>query len=93
MTDDKKTIIAQRKVREGPFLSMIAKAMVRQRQALGLTQSTVAELSGLHRTYVSDIERGRRNVTLESLVRMSLALNISLSQLCRLAESEVENTD
>lgn len=51
-----------------------------------LSQEKLAELSGLHRTYVSDIERGSRNITLNSLSKIADALQISLSELVKKAE-------
>jgi transcriptional regulator with XRE-family HTH domain len=41
---------------------------------LGLSQETLAELTGLHRTYISSIERGERNVSLENIVALSKGL-------------------
>lgn len=56
------------------------------RISLGFSQEKLAELSGLHRTYISDIERGSRNVTLISLSKIADALQIPLSGLIRKAE-------
>ena len=55
---------------------------VRQlRKEAGLSQENLAELSGLHRTYVSGIERGERNVSLLNIVRLSEALGVKASNL------------
>lgn len=51
------------------------------RGRLGISQEQLAERAGLHRTYVCDIERGARNVSLKSLEKLSKALEISLSTL------------
>ena len=51
------------------------------RLKLGLTQDELAAQAGLHRTYISDIERGRRNVSLQSIERIAQALNVSISCL------------
>lgn len=56
------------------------------RNSSNLSQEKLAELSGLHRTYVSDIERGSRNITLNSLSKIADALQISLSELVKKAE-------
>ena len=58
-----------------------------RREALALTQEEVAERAGIHRTYLSDIERGRRNLSLVNIERIAIALEISLSQLFKLVES------
>lgn len=46
-----------------------------------MSQEKLAELSGLHRTYISDIEQGNRNVSLININRLSEALNVSASEL------------
>jgi CheY-like chemotaxis protein/DNA-binding XRE family transcriptional regulator len=51
------------------------------RGRLGLSQEELAERAGLHRTYVCDIERGARNVSLKSIEKLAQALEISLSAL------------
>lgn len=47
----------------------------RKRAELGLTQDEFADISGLHRTYISGIERGARNPTLDIVFRIAIALN------------------
>ncbi|MBC8096825.1 MAG: response regulator [Akkermansiaceae bacterium] len=51
------------------------------RGRLGISQEELAERAGLHRTYVCDIERGARNVSLKSIEKLSKALEIPLSTL------------
>ena len=51
------------------------------RTAKGLSQEKLAELSGCHPTYIGQIERGEKNATIESIEKISSALNISLSKL------------
>jgi transcriptional regulator with XRE-family HTH domain len=48
------------------------------RNKLGLTQMDVAHRAKLHRTYISDVERGARNVTLITMDRLACALHISI---------------
>lgn len=52
-----------------------------QRSRLGISQEELAGRAGLHRTYISDIERGARNVSLGSIDRLASALEVSLSAL------------
>lgn len=59
-----------------------------RRDHLGISQEELAGRAGLHRTYISDVERGARNVSLESIRRLAEALEISLSVLfSRLGDS------
>lgn len=47
------------------------------RKEKGLSQETLAEKAGLDRTYISMLERGKRQPTLETLFKLSEALGIS----------------
>jgi CheY-like chemotaxis protein/predicted XRE-type DNA-binding protein len=51
------------------------------RKRLGISQEELAERADLHRTYVSDVERGARNLSLESITRVARALDISVAEL------------
>jgi len=55
---------------------------VRQaRTAAGLSQEALAHRAGLHRTYVSSVERGERNIALINIVVLAEALNIDAGEL------------
>jgi CheY-like chemotaxis protein len=60
---------------------MFGKVVKDKRLALGLSQEDFAELAGLHRTYVSDVERGLRNLSLESIEKLAQALELSIATL------------
>lgn len=51
------------------------------RLALGLSQEKFAEKCGLHRTYISDIERFQRSIALENIQRIADALGIETAKL------------
>ena len=51
------------------------------RRIRNLSQETLSELCGLHRTYICDVERGMRNVTVGSLLRLANGLQTSVSEL------------
>ncbi len=53
----------------------------KRRTELQISQEDFAEHAGLHRTYISDLERGRHNVSLENIEKLAKALNLSLSDL------------
>lgn len=57
------------------------KAIRRRRRELDLSQEELAERAELHRTYVSDIERGDRNPSLENIEKLAKALGIKVSAL------------
>ena len=55
---------------------------VRQlRTDLRLSQEQLAELAGLHRTYIGMIERFEKNVTIYNIERLANALNVRASKL------------
>ncbi len=60
-----------------PFGSAVRK----WRGRLGVSQEELAGRAGLHRTYICDIERGARNVSLESIEKLARALEISTATL------------
>jgi transcriptional regulator with XRE-family HTH domain len=64
----------------------LGEAVRRRRQARDLSQEELAHLSGLHRTYVSDLERGLKAASLRALVGLSHALKVAPSVLISEAE-------
>lgn len=54
-----------------------------------ISQETFADMCGLHRTYISDIERGLRNVSIENIEKMAHALNLNISDIfCEVEKNE-----
>lgn len=51
------------------------------RRRSNLSQEQLAEKSGLHRTYVSSLERGQRNVGLDNIRRLAAALGVRPAEL------------
>ena len=57
-------------------------AVVRKsRERLGLSQESLADFTGVHRTYIGGIERGERNPSLLNILRIAEALEIQPSAL------------
>jgi transcriptional regulator with XRE-family HTH domain len=56
------------------------------RERQGVSQEKLAELAEIDRTYVSMIERGKRQPTLEVASRIAIALSMRLSEVIRRAE-------
>ena len=57
------------------------------RQQLGITQEELAWRASLHRTYIADIERGSRNVTLRSIANLARALQVTIENLLSYASA------
>ena len=60
---------------------LLARNLRAKRLAQGLSQEAFAAVCGLHRTYISDIERGERNVSVDNLEKIALALHCPLGDL------------
>lgn len=67
----------------------ISKAIRERRVGLGVSQEELGNRADLHRTYISDIEAGRRNLSLRSLFRLASGLGLSVSELLKLAEARM----
>jgi transcriptional regulator with XRE-family HTH domain len=63
------------------------RAVREMRDALNISQEELAARSGLHRTYVAGVERGIRNPSLKSIVRIAEGLGTTVSRLFEHVES------
>ena len=52
-----------------------------ERAKRNLSQEKLAEIAGMHRTYIGMIERAEKNITLLNIKKIANALNLSLSSL------------
>ena len=52
-------------------------AIRQRRYELGWSQEHLAAQAGLHRTYVADVERGKRNISLENIIKLAFALKLT----------------
>ena len=62
---------------------IFAENLRKARLAKKLSQEDLAELSGLHRTYVGSVERAERNVSIDNMERLSAAVSVSLPDLLK----------
>jgi transcriptional regulator with XRE-family HTH domain len=65
------------------------KAVRKFRTATGISQEALADLAGIHRTYVGDVERGERNISLVNMMRVASALRVHLSQIVQEMEKQL----
>jgi transcriptional regulator with XRE-family HTH domain len=72
------------------LIKKVGQAIHRKRLESGLSQESLAKKAGLHRTYVSDIERGRRNLAIINLQRLAEAFGVPAWALLKLAEEDFE---
>lgn len=64
-----------------PILRLFGHNVQKYRKELGLSQEKLAELAGVHRTYIGMIERAEKNITLCNIEKIAKALNIQIQQL------------
>lgn len=61
------------------ILIRYGQAVRKVRLEQGISQEELADRCGLHRTYISDVELGKRNISLENIERIAISLNRTLS--------------
>lgn len=66
-----------------PVNKLLAANLRRLRKSKGWSQEQCAEMCELHRTYIGAVERGERNVTLDTLDRIARAFGLSGVDLLR----------
>lgn len=65
------------------LVSVFAGNVRRIRLNAGLSQEALAELAGVHRTYIGMLERGEKNVTIYNIERIADALAVDACDLLR----------
>lgn len=79
--------------RQDIFLAALGEVIHERRTHLGLSQQELADMAGVHRTYISDIERGARNLTVTTVSRLAVALELAPSRLFRLVDERAERAE
>ncbi|MEI8241964.1 MAG: helix-turn-helix transcriptional regulator [bacterium] len=70
------------KCQKSNILTRFGQTVRKRRMEMDLSQETLAERADLHRTYIADIERGVRNVSLKNIGKLARALDLTVSKLC-----------
>lgn len=68
---------------------IVGEVIARFRNKKGITQEVLSGLSDIGRTHLSAIERGERKPTLETLYRISCALDVNMSDIVIAIEEEI----
>jgi transcriptional regulator with XRE-family HTH domain len=71
---------------EGDLQRVVGRHLRAYRKNQGMTQEGLAEVLGIHRTYMGGIERGERNLTLKSLERIAARIGCEPLSLLRATE-------
>jgi transcriptional regulator with XRE-family HTH domain len=66
-----------------------ARLLKTERLARGISQEALAELAGLHRTYVGSVERGERNIAVDNMEALANAMGLDVSELLRTPERQI----
>lgn len=69
-----------------PIAATFGAVLREKRQEAGISQEQLADRAGLHRTYVSLIERGKRTASIEVVRRVASALGVTMAELISATE-------
>jgi transcriptional regulator with XRE-family HTH domain len=65
----------------GDLQRIVGRNLRARRQAMKLSQEDFADAIGVHRTYLGDVERGERNISLQRLERIAVQLKVEARSL------------
>ncbi|EEN9205450.1 helix-turn-helix transcriptional regulator [Salmonella enterica subsp. enterica serovar Paratyphi A] len=71
----------ERKINSSRARVIFAHNIRKLRERQGLSQEALADLAGLHRTYIGSVERCERNISIDNIDRIASALGVSPSSL------------
>ncbi|MBT2285813.1 helix-turn-helix transcriptional regulator [Paenibacillus polymyxa] len=83
--------MARRADRE--ILNLVGARIKVLRKEKGLSQEALGEKGGFHFTYIGQVERGEKNVSLINLGKIAEALEVNISQLFAYVSAEIEFTE
>ena len=74
-------ILEKKGHKKGEILKQLGERLRQQRLRNGLTQEELAEKAGFSRSYYTEVETGKRNISILNTVRLAVALNVPLKEL------------
>ena len=66
-----------------PIRFILSKNMKKYRGSVDVSQEELAYRCGLHRTYISDVERCNRNISIDNIEKIAKALSVSPADLLK----------
>lgn len=75
------------------ILKLVGARIRMLRKEKGYSQEALGEKGGFHFSYIGQIERGEKNVSLLNLAKIAIALEVSLIQLFAYVEEDMETTE
>lgn len=70
------------------MLKLIGYRIKQERLKKNISQEKLAEISSLHRTFIGGIERGERNISINTLLKITTALGIPIESVFRFNENK-----
>ena len=70
---------------------IVGEELANCRKEKGISQEVLSGLADIGRTHLSAIERGERKPTMETLYRISIALNMNMSDIVKRIEEQLKN--
>ena len=75
------------------IMEKLASVVESRRSELGYSQQTLAKRAGMSRTYISEVERAERNLSISSLFKLAAALDCEASELLQQAEAALRQEE
>ncbi len=75
------------------ILKLVGKRIRSLRKERDLSQELLGEKGGFHYSYIGQIERGEKNISLLNLAKIAIALDVSIAQLFTYIDEEEKLTD
>lgn len=78
---------------DADYYVLFGKKLTAIRKEKGIAQDKLALKCEIARSYVGDVERGKRNLSLKSMCKLAIGLEVSVSDLLELVDKEIAHTD